>query len=728
MSKCPKCNAEVESGAKFCDECGSPIPQGKVCPSCNAKLKENAKFCSECGYNFAQNGKSSLGIAMGDKNVVAGDVIGQKDDYHVSGNATFIKNEDETKKMVRCHVCGKNLPIAGVFTCPNCGEVTCEDCYSKADGVCNSCAIKIREQKESEYLQLLSRVFDDGKVEFSERRELKALQKKLGISDSRAQELESKYRKQTSVSDSVGEFELIYCQQAAAELWGKGDAKSALKIIEPVFKNHPHDQQVLSVYFPVLAFADEAKAVKAMDAIGVDSAIIARTRIDIDVLHDNLPAAEAKLKSALELWPDDVPLKCRRALCLYSTYVKFGKKNVLDTALEIVKSLPAPESKCERSWLYYLKSLFAPDTKSGFPKSERKALLDAGIYSALSNGDVFGVKPIPIDDLIKNTLKEVRKGNEKVELSKDELRALKSSAENNDPEAACIYGWYCVSKGKDVKEAVAFVKEAAEADVPDAQYLFGKYIDEGLVKEGDSYDWYKKAASSGHKKAESALVAFEKKQKEFAIERAKRQFEEEEKAKQLKKEKELADSKPLRELLDKGLVKIPDSELSIGKTQVTQALWKYIMGDNPSQFKGDDRPVESVSYYDCEEFIKRLNELETVRDKKLRFRLPTAKERNDLYKESEYNNKEDFGWLWTNSNYETHSVGMKKPNSLGLYDVIGNVAEWCEDVGEDWGIVILEDSRLCFGGCYLSLKSMYDYYSADTRSSIIGLRLVAFKI
>ena len=65
MSKCPKCSAEVESGAKFCDECGSPIPQEKVCPSCNAKLKENAKFCSECGYNFAQNGKSSLGIAMG---------------------------------------------------------------------------------------------------------------------------------------------------------------------------------------------------------------------------------------------------------------------------------------------------------------------------------------------------------------------------------------------------------------------------------------------------------------------------------------------------------------------------------------------------------------------------------------------------------------------------------------------------------------------------------------
>lgn len=75
MLKCPQCGAEVESGSKFCGECGNPIPQTKECPKCHVQLKLTAKFCSECGASFL--GQTSTGepsVSIGDKNVIAGDV------------------------------------------------------------------------------------------------------------------------------------------------------------------------------------------------------------------------------------------------------------------------------------------------------------------------------------------------------------------------------------------------------------------------------------------------------------------------------------------------------------------------------------------------------------------------------------------------------------------------------------------------------------------------------
>lgn len=121
----------------------------------------------------------------------------------------------------------------------------------------------------------------------------------------------------------------------------------------------------------------------------------------------------------------------------------------------------------------------------------------------------------------------------------------------------------------------------------------------------------------------------------------------------------------------------------IGETEVTQALWKAVMGDNPSYFKGDDLPVEQVSWDDCQEFIKKLN---TMTDKQ--FRLPTEAEweyayrggnKSKGYKYSGTNTISDVAWYSSNSNYKTHSVATKQPNELGIYDMSGNVCEWCQD-------------------------------------------------
>ena len=150
----------------------------------------------------------------------------------------------------------------------------------------------------------------------------------------------------------------------------------------------------------------------------------------------------------------------------------------------------------------------------------------------------------------------------------------------------------------------------------------------------------------------------------------------------------------------------------IGKYEVTQALWQAVMGNNPSYFKGDNLPVERVSWDDCQEFINKLNR---ITDKK--FRLPTEAEweyaarggkKSRGYQYSGSNNISDVAWYEDNSGSKTHTVGSKQSNELGIYDMSGNVYECCQDwkgsyssssqvnpTGANSG-----SERVCRGGCW----------------------------
>ncbi len=193
------------------------------------------------------------------------------------------------------------------------------------------------------------------------------------------------------------------------------------------------------------------------------------------------------------------------------------------------------------------------------------------------------------------------------------------------------------------------------------------------------------------------------------------------------------------------------SDFYIGEYPVTQAVWQAFTGENPSHFNGDDRPVESVSWQDAREFIQKLNEHIKTGRPGWRYRLPTEAEweyaargggQSEGYLYAGSDKLREVGWYTENSEGETKGVGIKYPNELGLYDMSGNVYEWCADWFEeayykkckDEGLVVNPEGpkqgalRVLRGGGWNSYPqgcrvAYRDTYGPASRYDGVGFRL-----
>ncbi len=196
--------------------------------------------------------------------------------------------------------------------------------------------------------------------------------------------------------------------------------------------------------------------------------------------------------------------------------------------------------------------------------------------------------------------------------------------------------------------------------------------------------------------------------------------------------------------LEKPAHAVTVSGFQIGKYEVTQADWRSVTGENPSNFSGcDDCPVEKVSWDDVQDFLKKLNAQEPGKN----YRLPTeaeweyaarggAKSKGYLYAGG--NDLDKVAWYDGNSGDKTHPVGGKAPNELGLYDVSGNVWEWCSDWYGDYSATVQNDPKGPDQGDHRVFRggSWYDYAKLcrvsdrncrppGYRSGFLGFRLAA---
>jgi formylglycine-generating enzyme required for sulfatase activity len=180
----------------------------------------------------------------------------------------------------------------------------------------------------------------------------------------------------------------------------------------------------------------------------------------------------------------------------------------------------------------------------------------------------------------------------------------------------------------------------------------------------------------------------------------------------------------------------------IGRYEVTQGQWESIMDSNPSRFnKGDDFPVETVSWNDVKEFVKRLNDTVTGT-----FRLPTEAEweyaatcGGEGLSFAGGDDIDAVAWYDGNSEGCTHEVGTKAPNRYALYDMSGNVWEWCEDV-HAWNAYsntgrttpVFQGAgfrKVDRGGSWVNFKgdvraTRRDRYNPEDKSSNLGFRLI----
>ena len=176
-----------------------------------------------------------------------------------------------------------------------------------------------------------------------------------------------------------------------------------------------------------------------------------------------------------------------------------------------------------------------------------------------------------------------------------------------------------------------------------------------------------------------------------------------------------------RDFVSNAMVEIPDKGFWVANVPVVQIVWRLIMGFNPSRFEGDMLPIVSVSQRDCIDFISRVNRHPIVKGAGYVFRLPTSAEWS-LFARRGRRRFGNLAWSWNDAECTPQPVALKRPNPLGLYDLWGNVWEWCSDVNDKGAV--------CRGGCWCCDEEgckEEECWPVDTRCSFIGFRLCAEK-
>lgn len=564
MAKCLSCGSQNSDNDAFCGNCGTPLPRDKECPQCGKKVSLDTNFCNQCGYNFNKSGNNNsgktTGLSMGDKNVFAGDVVGNQENYHIAGSAVIIKNTDESKTMVKCHICGHQIPIINSVECPECNLTVCEDCFAYDQKSCINCLQRKNRDKEEIFLRKLEET--RGVISLENRRVLAELQKSLNLDDQTARNLEIQVVSKYQNSQQLSSYAQITLTQAMEIFYEQGNARKAYELLRPLYNTNSYNESVFEAFIQVAIRANHQEAVKIIRETQVDSPGTYFARIDYELEKNNLAAADTLLHSAIALWPDNILMLCRKIQCLARLADEMHNNAMLAEAQQILASLPkATGSKLEASWLFKAQAIIMKASGTEIAEITAEYCRSNNLYYFIAAPEKINVINVPHRESLTETqrilLKKAERGSwdslTKLLQTDDKntdiyLEALKNAADNDDVEAqyytgeCYFYGWgfkqnysealewykiaaesghieaihsigFCCYQGlgipQDYSEAVKYFRISADNGNRDAQYFLGEcyFYNRGVDKKNlvEALKYYHQAAEQGHIEALNRL-------------------------------------------------------------------------------------------------------------------------------------------------------------------------------------------------------------------------------
>lgn len=329
------------------------------CPNCGKEHPAGTKFCSECGEKLVEPVNPN-GISIGDKNVVAGDIVGTKEDIHISGNATIIKNTDETKKIFTCKICGKHLTNENGHNCPVCNSFVCEDHFIKEKNCCVNCAESINESNIEKYKNVLANVYADGKVELNERKELDDLRKELGIDENTAKYLEANFNVQFNhPTNELTKIEVLSLKNAKKQLFSDFDYNAAFNAIEPLYNKHGDNEEILSLYMRIISLIKPAKFSLLYNTLNIDILEGHLSAIDLAISANNFDEAERILNKTKSIFRENNLVKAKEVEFLIEMAVYTKQNDFLSDAKNLIDKFTATSNPYEKAAFDYCKGVYA---------------------------------------------------------------------------------------------------------------------------------------------------------------------------------------------------------------------------------------------------------------------------------------------------------------------------------------------------------------------------------
>lgn len=537
MRKCPACGSSIESGIKFCTDCGAEIPQEKECPRCKALVSMEKKFCEACGYSFC----AKEGSMIGDKSVVSGDVtIDNSTTEHIVNNTNNIStvhnyiNNDETKRLVDCVVCGRKIPILKARACRECHKYVCLDHYNSETGTCHSCEATKEHEREAAYAKAVDELLSDGIIDREEFDSLELLRQKLGLSAAKAIEIQKNQKKLRleKISALKGDAPLMTVESAqydrAEEIfYNLGEGREAVKILESIYKNHSLNEKVLSLYLSALSSYDKERVKSIIATLPIDIVQSYLLQYDFEVQENDIVSAEIKLSKAEELWPANTLVKCRRAELLYITAIQSDNQTYLVEAMNLITSLDEPKDKLGKSWQFYIQNLISQALGDVNTLLTEKEADKKGLYYAVATGKMRNVKVLNVETIFNECL--VQRNFEKASfkaLKKIEFNILNNAFNHGDAKASLILGDCYYSKDgcevtiRDYQKAFLCYKIAAEKNIPEARYAYAYFSENGIgctTNLDVAIENYTYAKNKGVKSANQKLEELKKKEFEYCL-------------------------------------------------------------------------------------------------------------------------------------------------------------------------------------------------------------------